>query len=212
MKLFSPAETSAQTSISPKISGAIERRASVLERGSPLPLFYHSIGDAERQRTAAAENLVELPVADFKSKFSSSGRALRRCRAFSLLEVMIAAGIFFLAVFAILGLVSATLGNARRLQRPQVDASPVLARFAATNILVEGTYSGDLSDFLGDAYRDYRWTADITEVETNKLFNVRCIVQPSYGREVISDLSTLLFRPDSPPGSMDGGNFTGGLR
>jgi hypothetical protein len=41
---------------------------------------------------------------------------------------------------------------------------------------------------------------------------VRCIVQPSYGREVISDLSTLLFRPDSPPGSLDGGNFTGGLR
>ena len=135
---------------------------------------------------------------------------VRLQRAFSLLEVMIAAGIFFLAVFAILGLVSASLGNARRLQRPQVDASPVLAQFASTNILVEGLYDGYLSDFLGDAYRDYRWTAEITEVETNKLFNVRCIVQPGHGREVISDLSTLLFRPDSPPGSLDGGNFTGG--
>lgn len=131
-------------------------------------------------------------------------------RAFSLLEVMIASAIFFLAVFAILGLVSASLSNARRLQRPQVDASPVLAQFASTNILVEGVYDGDLSEFLGDAYREYRWTAEITEVETNKLFNVRCIVQPTFGKEVISDLSTLLFRPDSPAGSLDGGNFTGG--
>jgi hypothetical protein len=139
-----------------------------------------------------------------------SSRPSRRCRAFSLLEVMIAAGIFFLAVFAILGLVSASLANARRLQRPQVDASPVLAQFAATNILVEGIYDGYLSEFLGEAYRDYRWTAEIVEVETNKLFNVQCIVQPVHGREIISDLSTLLFRPDSPPGSLDGGNFTGG--
>lgn len=129
-------------------------------------------------------------------------------RAFSLLEVMIASAIFFLAVFAILGLVSASLGNARRLQRPQVDASPVLARYASTNILIEDTYNGDLSEFLGDAYRDYHWTAEIIEVETNKLFSVRCIVQPAHGQEVISDLSTLLFRPNSPPGSLDGGNFT----
>lgn len=130
-----------------------------------------------------------------------------RHRAFTLLEVMIAAGIFFMAVFAILGLVSQSLSNARRLQRPQVDASPVLAQYAATNSLVEGTYSGNLSDLLGDAYRDYHWTAHIEEVATNKLFSVECVIQASGSPVVISDLSTLLYRPLSPPGSLDGGNF-----
>lgn len=144
-------------------------------------------------------------------KISQSIRAKLR-RAFSLLEVMIAAAIFFLGVFAILALASQSLSNARRLQRPQVDASPVLAFFSATNSLVEGTYDGMLSDFLGDKYREYRWTAEIVEVGSNKLFSVQCIVQPNYGREVISDLSTLCFAPQSPPGSLDGGNFTGGGR
>ena len=76
-----------------------------------------------------------------KLKYSSAGR-----RAFSLLEVMIAIAIFFVASFAILGLISSSLANVRRLQRPSVDASPVLARYAATNSLVEGTYSGSLGD------------------------------------------------------------------
>ena len=135
------------------------------------------------------------------------GGSSRRCRAFSLLEVMIAIAIFFVSVFAILALVSSSLGNARRLQRPQVDASAVLAKYASTNILVEGTYSGDLSEMLGKEYRDYTWTADITEVATNHLYQVEAIVQPYGRREIISDLSTLLYRPQSPPGSLDGGNF-----
>jgi hypothetical protein len=132
----------------------------------------------------------------------------RACRAFSLLEVMIAIAIFFFSVFAILSLVSQSLGNARRLQRPQVDASPVLATFAATNILIEGKYSGDLSELLGDAYRNYFWTAEVTEVASNKLFGVECVVQERGNREIISDLGTVLYRPQSPAGSLDGGNFT----
>ena len=120
---------------------------------------------------------------------------------------MIAAGLLFVAVFAILGLVSQTLSNARRLQRPQVDASAPLAYYSSTNMLQEGTYSGSLADFLGSAYRDYRWTVSIDEVATNKLFQVECVVQSYYGKEVISDLTTLLYRPQSPPGSLDGGNF-----
>jgi len=132
----------------------------------------------------------------------------RRRRAFSLLEVMLAIGIFFLAVFSILSLVSQSLANARRLQRPQVDASPVLATYAATNILVEGTYSGNLSELLGEPYRNFFWTADVREVATNKLFGVECVVQERGSREIISDLSTVLYRPQSPAGSLDGGNFT----
>jgi type II secretion system protein I len=137
-----------------------------------------------------------------KTNFSNRAR-----RAFTLLEVMIAAAMFFLAVFAILGLVSQTLNNACRLQRPQVDASAVLALFVSTNQLVEGTYSGNLSDSLGDAYRDYNWTAEITEVATNKLFSIECIVQANGKQEIVSDMTTLFYRPKSVAGSMDGGNF-----
>ena len=129
-------------------------------------------------------------------------------RAFSLLEVMIAIAIFFIAAFAILGLISTSLANVRRLQRPTVDASPVLARYAATNSLIEGTYHGNLGEpeLLGKEYRDYNWTADIVEVGSNHLYSVECVIQPANGRhEIISDMSTVLYRPQSPPGSLDGG-------
>ena len=129
-------------------------------------------------------------------------------RAFSLLEVMIAIAIFFVAAFAILGLVSSSLANVRRLQRPSVDASPVLARYAATNILIEGVYTGNLGDpeLLGKEYRDYTWTAEIIEIGSNHLYSVECAIQSAYGRhDIISDMSTVLYRPQSPPGSLDGG-------
>jgi hypothetical protein len=137
-----------------------------------------------------------------KTKIKFSAR-----RAFSLLEVMIAIGIFFLAVFAILSLVSQSLANARRLQRPLVDAGPVLATYAATNMLVEGTYSGSMEEILGKPYRDYNWTADIREVATNKLFSVECVIQERGSRDIISDLTTVFYRPQSPAGSMEGANF-----
>ena len=144
----------------------------------------------------------------FREGVENSARGGRAPSAFTLLEVMIAIGIFFIASFAILGLISTSLQNVRRLQRPSVDASPVLARFAATNSLVEGVYNGSLGDpeLLGKDYRDYNWTAEIVEVASNRLFGVTCIIRPANGRhEVISQMSTVLYRPQSPPGSLDGG-------
>ena len=88
-----------------------------------------------------------------KTELKIGMRRGREQRAFSLLEVMIAIGIFFMAVFAILGLVSSSLENARRLQRPIVDASPVAGYLLQTNVLVEGVYEADLGDFLGNAYQ-----------------------------------------------------------
>ncbi|HTX21791.1 MAG TPA: prepilin-type N-terminal cleavage/methylation domain-containing protein [Candidatus Aquilonibacter sp.] len=126
-------------------------------------------------------------------------------RAFSLLEVMIAIGIFAVATFAILCLVSSSLENARRLQMPIVDAGMVASAYSQTNQLVEGNDSGDLSDFLGDAYQGYTWTSAVDEVESNKLFQVDLIVQsPAPGNPVISKMSILLYRPQSPAGSLDG--------
>ena len=135
-----------------------------------------------------------------KAAIPSAGR-----RAFTLLEVMIAVGIFAMATFAILSLVSSLLSNARRLQMPVVDAGMVAGFYSQTNQLVEGNNSGDLSDFLGAAYQGYRWTSAVSEIETNKLFQLDLVVQgPGPNHPVLSTMSILLYRPQSPAGGMDG--------
>jgi prepilin-type N-terminal cleavage/methylation domain-containing protein len=129
-------------------------------------------------------------------------------RAFSLLEVMIAIAVFFVGAFSVLCLISSSLNNVRRLERPSVDASPVLATWSATNMLVEGHYHGSLADenLLGKEYRGYDWDLDINEVASNHLYQLDCAITITAGRpEVISRMSTVLYRPQSKPGSLDGG-------
>jgi prepilin-type N-terminal cleavage/methylation domain-containing protein len=121
-------------------------------------------------------------------------------RAFSLLEVMIAIAVFCMAMFVILALVSSALANARRLQRPMVDAAMIASELSLTNQLVEDRQSGD----FGKAYPDYSWTANITEEQTNKLFRVDYVVQRDDTREVMQKMSVLFFRPQSKAGSLDG--------
>ncbi len=120
--------------------------------------------------------------------------------AFSLFEVMIALAMFFMAVFAILGLISNTLRNARWIQQTTVDASMVASELSLTNRLIEEPDTGD----FGELYPDYEWTSDTQEVASNSLFQVDFIVQRRSGhQQVESIMSILLFRPDSPPGSLD---------
>ena len=121
-------------------------------------------------------------------------------RAFSLMEVMIAIGIFFSCIFVILSLVSSSLQNARRLQRPMVDAAMLASELSLTNKIVELSQSGD----FGNLYPGYTWTADINEVLTNRLFQVDYVVQSSDTREVVQKMSVLFYRPQSPAGSLDG--------
>jgi prepilin-type N-terminal cleavage/methylation domain-containing protein len=132
-----------------------------------------------------------------------------RLRGFTLLEVVIAMGILCIGTFAILALVSGTLANARRLQRPLVDASALVAQLSLTNQLVEGDYYGNLSDVLGKAYNEYKWTGTITEVGTNRLFQADFVIQYVNGpnHDVLSRTTTLFYRPQSPAGTMDGGGF-----
>ena len=144
-----------------------------------------------------------------KTELKIGMRRGREQRAFSLLEVMIAIGIFFMAVFAILGLVSSSLENARRLRRPMVDAGAVAGELSLTNKLVEGTGSGGLGDLLGDAYKGYTWDYAVDEAQTNKLFQAVIVIQRNNGnRPVVSKMTVLFYRPESPAGSLDGGNFT----
>ena len=123
----------------------------------------------------------------------------KRRRAFTLMEVMIAMGIFFMSVFVILSLISQSLANARRLQRPMVDAAMVASELSLTNQIVEESQSGD----FGDAYPGYTWTADINEVQTNRLFQVDYQVFND-NKVQVQKMSVLFFRPQSPAGTMDG--------
>lgn len=121
--------------------------------------------------------------------------------AFSLLEVMIALGIFFMAVFAILGVINNGLRNARTLQQKDPDAGMVAAEITLSNALVEQLEGGQFSD----QYAGYSWTRDTYEVLSNKLFQVDMIVQKNGSDgKVMSKMSILLFRPQSKPGSLDG--------
>jgi Tfp pilus assembly protein PilV len=121
-------------------------------------------------------------------------------RAFSLLEVMIAIGIFFMCIFVILSLVSSSLKNARRLERPMVDAAMLASELSLTNQIVETSQSGD----FGKLYPGYTWTADISEVLTNRLFQVDYVVERNDTKEAVQKMSVLFYRPKSPAGSLDG--------
>lgn len=113
-------------------------------------------------------------------------------RAFSLLEVMIAMAIFFMALFAILALVSQNLRAARSLNQMGPTAGMVAAELSMTNKLYEGSESGD----FGELYPDYSWTRDTLLYGTNGLFEVNIAVIK--GNDVHSSLTLLLFRPESP--------------
>lgn len=116
--------------------------------------------------------------------------------AFSLLEVMIAGGIFFMAIFAILAMVSSVLSNARSLRRVELDAGMVAAQLSITNKLTEGTQSGD----FGNLYPDYSWEADEYEVATNGLWQVDIIVRRRGLAKPTDVMSIWLFRPESKSG------------
>ena len=141
-----------------------------------------------------------------KTAIPSGASGRRKPPAFSLLEVMVAIGIFFMGVFSIIGLVSSSLENARRLQRPIVDASVVASEVSQTNKLVEGIYSGNLGEFMGKSCQDYSYTYSVDEEQSNKLFKVSIILQDdAHGRAVVSKTTLMLYRPLSPPGHLDGG-------
>lgn len=128
-----------------------------------------------------------------------------RQQAFSLLEVMIAMGIFFVAIFGILELTSQNLVAARRLQRNEVDITTLAAQFSLTNQLEEGYESGD----FGDLHPGCFWERTVTEVSSNGLFRVDFKVhEPTQSRTAAAaerHLSILMYRPTTGRGIGLGG-------
>ena len=129
----------------------------------------------------------------------STLHASQRSIAFSLLEVMVACGIFFMATFAILALVSSTLRNARLLQRSEVDAGMAAAQvfqYLKTNREISGSISGD----FGDAFPDFSWTSDwgpAPEANTNTLSRADIVVMRRGNQRPADVLSIWVFRPQA---------------
>ena len=122
--------------------------------------------------------------------------------AFTLLEVMIAVAIFFMATFSILALVSRCLAQARSLQPMQVDANMVVAELSLTNKLEEGPIPDDIIKRFQHLYPDYTCDGTITEVRTNGLFEIQVrVAGVTAGRHLLENKTTnLLFRPLSTAG------------
>jgi len=128
----------------------------------------------------------------------------RNLDAFSLIEVMIALAIFFMCTFAILGLTSQLLQNARAFQTKKAPGvSMVHAWYTSkTNRVTEGEQSGGLSDIstdLGELYPDYEYKI-LTEPDpniTNGLWDVTYQIYNRRTRQVESEVFTFYWDPNS---------------
>lgn len=136
-----------------------------------------------------------------------------RQSGFTLMEVMIAMSIFFISIFAILELTSRSLNMARGLQHTHADPAILAAEITLETELEEGSESGD----FGDMYPNASWERLVTPVEIDGepigLYQVDFLVTELVGRKrVQSQLSILLYRPQSGTGTgIGGGSLNGPL-
>jgi hypothetical protein len=115
-------------------------------------------------------------------------------RAFTLIEVMLAITIFFMAMFAILGVLSTGIHAASILRTSGPTAGMVAGQFFVTNKIEEGTDGGDFSDIAG--YEGYVWRSQAVEVATNGLYKMDIVVIDPRGNQS-SILSVLLYKTGS---------------
>ncbi len=146
------------------------------------------VAAAVRRRISAEEPRIRLLTSAATTYVS------RATLAFSLLEVMIAMTIFFVAMFSILALVGQSLRGARMLTRNVPTPGMAIAQLSLTNKLEEGTDSGD----FGDLYPGYDWTTETSLASTNGLFQIDVNVFNKGNPD--SSMSIFLYRPDSATG------------
>jgi hypothetical protein len=128
-------------------------------------------------------------------------RPPRSGRAFTLMEVMIAMAIFFMAVFAILELVATNLRNARLLETPRVDCGLLMDDLIQTNQLDEGEDDGDFDKlYPGYHWKQVRTAADdvVENGDTNGLFHVTYLLRHPDGT-IETNLTALIWKPMSKP-------------
>lgn len=115
-------------------------------------------------------------------------------RGFTLIEVMIALTIFFMAIFSILELTSRSLKAAHSLRHMPPDIGSLAAELSLTNSLVEGGEAGT----FGDLYPGYSWRREIYLAGTNGLFRADFTVfWTEETRPKQTSLSVLYYKPQS---------------
>jgi hypothetical protein len=119
---------------------------------------------------------------------SSGGRR----SGFTLLEVMVACAIFFMAAFAILGVVTQGLGAARAMQvkEPDIGMAIVTSGICLSNALQSGSYSGDFEDLFPDMYRGFSWQVDVKLVGSNGLFRADVVLFKEAGKKGVAETHT----------------------
>ncbi len=158
------------------------------------------------EKVRALDANLQPATSNLQQRSQSPGRPCShlRARAFTLVEVMIACGIFFMASFSILALVANCLHNARVLQQhTEVDigmAAALVSTSLKTNKLSDVALSGD----FGEAYPDYSWEAEVNEYQTNGLLEVDIILNKRGSSKPVDFTSILVYAPDaqkSQPGA-----------
>jgi Tfp pilus assembly protein PilV len=120
--------------------------------------------------------------------------------AFTLLEVMIAVAIFFMAMFTILGVLSSSLHAATLLRSNGPTAGMKAAQLAMTtdtNTFEEGNDAGDFGDI--PIYEGYRWRTETVPISTNGLIRVLINVY-NPGGNLDSTLTVLFYAPNAKSG------------
>jgi len=133
-----------------------------------------------------------------------------RVPGFSLLEVMIAIGIFFMVAFTVLALVSQCLRQARALELVRTPIGAIASDTMMKTPLEYGLFDGDFDEI----YPDHRWEAKVAPPEeyspdlwfvTNEtLVAVQLLVRRSGPTQPDAELILLKFQPDPPPREQKG--------
>ncbi len=107
------------------------------------------------------------PTAPGPDRLSVAPVAGRSGVAFTLLEVMIAMALFFMAIFAILGLVAQNLQIARSLSLGDIDLDTVAVEVSLQTLTNREMSAGTVSGDFGDTYLGATWSANLFLVSSN---------------------------------------------
>lgn len=108
-----------------------------------------------------------MNLARFPEPAGAADASPRPLRAFTLLEVMVAMAIFFMAIFAILGLVAQNLQIARSLALGEIDVGTVAVELSLQTLTNRDMGEGIVSGDFGDTYPGATWTANLYLVYSN---------------------------------------------
>ena len=116
---------------------------------------------------------------------------------FTLLEVMIAVGVLFMCLFAVLALTTNSLRSARKIQqRRDLDAGSFVGYFYVQLVNTNRIDEGPADIDLGDAFPGYKTALDCELAGTNGLWDIEYrVAEPTKQAEVHGHF--LLYNPNS---------------